>query len=150
MIIICDASPIIALYNIGKLGLLKSVYDEICITDIVHKEVEIPLPDWIKVEKNYNIQVYRSLSLQLDEGEASSISLAVEIGEFVELIIDEKKGRRVAKDLGFSTIGLLGVIVKAKRMDKLQLGMPIIEELKLSGFRISDKIVQIVKDQLEE
>ena len=65
MIIISDASPIIALHNIGQLALLKEVYREISITDIVCREVEISLPEWIKVVNEYNMALYESLTLHL-------------------------------------------------------------------------------------
>ncbi len=114
MVIISDASPIIALSNIGRLELLHEVYGEVYITDIVSKEVDIPLPNWLKEISNYDKELYTTLCINLDEGEASSIALGVKMKDRSILIIDERRGRKIATELGLEIIGLLGVIVKAK------------------------------------
>ena len=49
----------------------------------------------------------------LDAGEAEAIVLAKAMA--LPLIIDEKKGRSVARSLGVPVIGLLGLFVLAKR-----------------------------------
>lgn len=149
MIIISDASPIIALYNIGRLSLLQEVYKEVLVTDIVSKEVEIPLPHWINVTDDYNLALYESLSLQLDEGEASAIALAKLTPDAV-LVIDERRGRKIARELGIEIIGILGVIVKAKAMGKIKSGMSLINELTNNGFRLSSNLISIVQKKLGE
>lgn len=149
MIIISDASPIIALHNIGQLALLKEVYREISITDIVRREVEISLPEWIKVVNEYNMALYESLTLHLDEGEASAIALA-KLTPNSTLIIDERRGRKVAKELGIEIIGIMGVIVKAKKMGKIESGMDLVNELTTKGFRLSDSLLTIVRKKLSE
>ncbi|MEM1214229.1 MAG: DUF3368 domain-containing protein, partial [Bacteroidota bacterium] len=66
------------------------------------------------------------------------------------LIIDERKGRRIAADLGIKIVGLLGVIVKAKKEGKIEAGLPIIKQLEENGFRISSKIKSIIQASLRE
>ena len=151
MVIISDASPIIALHNINELHLLKGVYQELTITDIVKQEVEIPLPAWIRVVVNYDKALFESLSLQVDEGEASAIALA-KLTPDSTLIIDERRGRRIARELGIDIIGVLGVIVKAKKMEIIDLheGIEMIEKLSDQGFRISPRVLSIVRRKLEE
>ncbi|MEL7220276.1 MAG: DUF3368 domain-containing protein, partial [Bacteroidota bacterium] len=56
------------------------------------------------------------------------------------LIIDEKKGRRLAQELGIKIIGLIGIILKAKEKNLLQSGKELIEKLEQNEFRISSKL----------
>lgn len=73
-VVISDASPIIALNNVGELSLLKQLYDEILITDIVLEEIQINIPHWIKIDTSYDASLYQSLCTRLDRGEASAIA----------------------------------------------------------------------------
>ncbi|MEM6878873.1 MAG: DUF3368 domain-containing protein [Bacteroidota bacterium] len=148
-VIICDASPILALHGIGRLDLLQLVYQEIVITDVVEKEVEIDLPEWIIVTAEYDNNAYTTLNASLDSGEASSIAYAMDIDQAV-LIIDEKKGRKVARKIGLNIIGLLGVIVKAKKEGRIPSGMQIISDLEKSNFRVSESLYELVKTKLGE
>jgi predicted nucleic acid-binding protein len=50
----------------------------------------------------------------LDTGEASAIALAMETVNST-LIIDEKKGRKFAKNLGLQIIGTLKILLLAKQ-----------------------------------
>ncbi|NJL76688.1 MAG: DUF3368 domain-containing protein [Saprospiraceae bacterium] len=149
MIIVSDASPIIALHNIGYLSLLEWLYGSIKITDIVEAELEIELPHWMLIDTNYESTTYQSLNVHLDAGEASSIALALQYPDSV-LIIDERRGRKVASSLNIEIIGLLGVIVKSKKEGKILAGMPIIQALQKQGFRVSDELIAIVKERLQE
>lgn len=55
------------------------------------------------------------------------------------LIIDEKKGRRLAQELGIKITGLMGIILKAKEKNLLQPSKDLIEKLEQNDFRISSK-----------
>jgi predicted nucleic acid-binding protein len=149
MIIISDASPIIALYEIDHLFLLKAVYDRIAITSIVAREVEIALPDWVEINDKYDDALYQSIRLQLDDGEASAIALAKAKKQAI-LVIDERRGRMVAKDMQIEIIGLLGVIVKAKKMGVVTTGLPVLQALVDNGFRLSPKLIAVTRKYLEE
>lgn len=66
------------------------------------------------------------------------------------LIIDERKGRKIASELGLDIIGLLGVVVKASKEKKISNGILLIEKLEEKGFRISSQIKSIIKSKLLE
>lgn len=112
-IIVSDTSCLIIFYKVGQLELLQKVFGSILITEAVSKEFKRPIPDWIAIE-NPQTNLHVGLSGFLDEGEATSISLAKENRGSL-LIIDESKGRKVAKELGIAITGSLGILVMAKK-----------------------------------
>jgi predicted nucleic acid-binding protein len=135
-IVIADASPLIILQNIGRLALLQNLFDEILITPEIKTECGLDLPDWIKVAEVQDKTKQRLLNLTLDKGEASAIALCLENAESL-LIIDEKKGRRIAQELGLKIVGTLGVILKAKEKGLINSTENILESLENANFYIS-------------
>ena len=129
--------------------MLHKVYGHIIITEIVSQEFRRPLPDWISVQ-NPKTNLHQGLISFLDAGEATSIALALELGDSL-LIIDEAKGRRVAKELGVQVTGSLGTVIAAKEKGIIESVKPIIDKIKKTNFRISDdllnKILHLVNEK---
>lgn len=104
------------------------------------KEFNRSLPQWIDTYSP-KTSLPASLKNALDPGEASAIALAKEYANSL-LIIDELKGRRVAKALGLDITGSLGVILAAKNKGLIPSVLPILEKVKQTNFRISDVLIQ--------
>ena len=138
-IVIADTSCLIGLNNIGRLNLLQSIFENIIITPEVKYEFGEHVPEWMQVESVADTQKTIILELELDKGEASAIALAMEKKDAL-LIIDEKKGRRVAISLGVNTLGTLGILLKAKDVGLLPSIKTEIETLESKGFRISETL----------
>jgi len=138
--VIADASVLIILDKIDQLELLRNVYKEIFTTPEISKEFGKSLPNWIKIESPADIKNQRIIELHVDRGEASAIALAMEF-EHSLLILDDLKARKLAKMLGLSFTGTLGVINKAKSLGFVIEIRPILEKLRTSGFRISENVV---------
>jgi predicted nucleic acid-binding protein len=136
---VADASPLIVLQNIGELSLLEKLFGEIIVTPEVAAEYGIELPVWIKTANVQDKTKQAILNLFLGRGEAAAIALCLETASSV-LIIDEKKGRRVAKDLGIKIVGTLGVIVKAKEAGLINSPADILSKLENAKFRISPNL----------
>lgn len=148
-IIISDASPLIALADIGELGLLQELYQIVTITDIVRNEIHADLPAWIEVSTEYDLKQFQILSLELDPGEASAIALALESSD-ARIIIDENKGRSVAKGLGLRVTGTIGIIIKAKELGIIQSGRTILNKLEEHGFGLSEGLKKHILIRLKE
>ncbi|MDQ3635304.1 MAG: DUF3368 domain-containing protein [Acidobacteriota bacterium] len=138
-IVIADSSCLIVLENIKELSLLKKLFGEILITAEVKDEFGLELPNWIKIRTVKDQSRVDALSLILDKGEASAIALSMETAESV-LIIDEKKGRRIAQELNIKIIGTLGIILKAKENGLISSIEDILEKLENADFRISPSL----------
>lgn len=75
----------------------------------------------------------------MDQGESSGIALALE-NESSLLIVDEKKGRGIAKRLGIKLTGVLGVMIRAKETGVEDRIKPLIEKFEAVDFRISARL----------
>ncbi|MEQ8534805.1 MAG: DUF3368 domain-containing protein, partial [Imperialibacter sp.] len=104
-VIISDTSCLIAYQRIDRLDILQKLFHELIITEQVLPEFGKAVPKWIKV-KSAPTLFSHSILETLDLGEASSISLALKTPDSI-LILGERKGRKVAADLGLEIIGSL-------------------------------------------
>lgn len=148
-VIIADSSSLIALSNINELQILQKLYKQIIITPQIKNEFGESLPDWIIVEEVKDKMVMSVLELELDKGEASAIALAIE-KENSLLIIDEKKGRKMAKQMELKITGILGVMVKAKEIGLIEKVKPILNKLEKIEFRISTKLKEEILKRADE
>lgn len=139
-LIISDTSCLIALSNIGLLHILKDIYEEIIITSEVQNEFGGNLPDWIIVINVKDKEKQADIEKRLDRGEASSIALALETKNSI-LIIDELKGRKIAKSYDLEIIGTIGVILIAHKKGFVIDVLNIILKLVNKGFSLSDKML---------
>jgi uncharacterized protein len=117
MIVVSDTSPLTALLITGHAEILPTLFREVAIPEAVRDELlrKHPiLPQWLKIiavtDRTKVIQYLETV----DAGEAEAIGLARQINAD-HLLIDERKGRRLASHEGVAVIGLLGVVLLAKR-----------------------------------
>jgi len=139
-IIISDTSCLIALSNIGMLHIIKDLYEEIIITSEVKAEFGEILPDWIILMQVRDKLKQADIEKRLDKGEASSIALALEIPNSM-LIIDEIKGRNIAKSVNIEIIGTIGILLLASNKGLINDVISVILKLTNNGFRLSDKLL---------
>ncbi len=79
----------------------------------------------------------------MGKGEASSITLALEFGDSL-LIVDERKGRKVAEEMEIEIIRSLGVLIKAKETGVIRSVKDILNLIDKTNFRISGLIKEKV------
>lgn len=117
MLIVSDTSPLRYLIEVGAIESLPRLYGNILTTPQVLAELKQgqfptvvqewsskPAP-WLKVESPNTVQFLD----RLDEGEATSLSLAIERQADV-LLVDERKATQIARDRGLVTAGTLAVL----------------------------------------
>ena len=154
-IVISDSTTLISLINIERFELLFKFSDQIIITPSVYGEVSVKksakriIDEYITLEKvavqeATNIQKVKELLIRLDLGESESIVLAEE--QNLPLIIDEKKGKKVALSFGIKSIGLIGILLLYKKKKYLSNEeiIEIVNELREVNFRISDKLLGLL------
>jgi uncharacterized protein len=147
MLVVSDTSPITALLQIGQAGLLPALFDSVLIPPAVKDELlrfHSSLPDYLAVQAIQDQQTARMLRCDLDLGEAEAIVLAEE-SHAEYLLIDEKHGRDVATSRGLRVVGLLGVLLMAKKAGHIpSVGQLIAELESQAGFFVSDAVRLIV------
>lgn len=139
MIVISDASPITNLATIGRLDLLRALYQRVLIPPGVAAELQagdsagihaelVASAGWIEIRPVADQAAVEVLLQNLDQGEAESIVLAGETQADL-LLMDEKIGRAIASERGIRTIGLLGALVMAKRSGVISTVKPVLDAL---------------------
>lgn len=158
MIIVSDTSVISNLAQVGEIEILNNLYSSIIIPKAVNDELKadfktneiIEKLDWISIREISDISLYNSLVKDLDPGESEAIVLAKELGAEL-LMIDERKGRKIAKDHGVSIIGILGLLIEAKRKKLLKSVKPTLDKLIYEiGFRVSPSLYQHILSTVNE
>lgn len=156
--VVSNTTPIISLLKIGKLEILKDLYEEIYIPQEVFNEIEAGKHknyyvnllefEWIKIEQ---IQDRKSIVyfLDLDKGEAEAIILATE-SEADLILLDEALGRYHAKHAGLKVTGTIGILIKAKNQSLITELKPLIFELREKGVWLSDNLIERILELTNE
>lgn len=156
MIIVSDTTAISNLVQIGEIDLLPKIYGEVTIPSGVYDELlvladlDIPIDkvlasNWLSIRTVEATDLYRDLLTELDMGEAESIALAIEL-QADYLLIDEKKGRKIALEKNLQIIGTLGIIIEAKKLGHVDNIQQKMDDLRNIGFWISEQLYQYVRE----
>lgn len=144
--IISNASPLIALEQIGQLGLLYALFKHVAVPSAVVEEIEptLPqLPSWITPYPLEQPVGARILQASLGAGESEAISLALE-HHADRVLLDERQARRLAQLLGLRVTGTLGILLAAKQRGLIKEIKPALQALLKHNFRISDTLLEYV------
>jgi len=115
--VIADASPLIALHQIGQISLIKRLIGPILIPSAVAREVSQSLPtppDWITAHDLTQPLAAEILKASLGAGESQTLALGLEISASL-VILDERPARKLALVLGLPVVGTAGILLAAKR-----------------------------------
>lgn len=148
--VILNNTPLVALWSIGHLRLLRDLYGEVLIPQAVYEEFlatemlvrQVALADasWIKIMPLVNPR-QALVYVGLDQGEAEVLALANEQSARL-VIMDERKGRRYAKRLGLSLTGTVGVLLTAKNHGLTSALAPLIDRLLEEGLFLAPDLVK--------
>lgn len=153
MIVVSDTSPLNYLILIHAIELLPKIFDEIYVPpkvieelgrsktiQVVKQWVQSP-PAWLKISTPRKPLEF---AVRLDPGEAHAISLAKEL-RATAVLIDEKKGRRVARQEGLDAVGTITVLELAAQKSLIEL-KPALDALEQTTFRISAALIRAALD----
>ena len=156
MIVISDTTPIVSLIKINRIDLLEKLFEEVCIPEAVFRELTTntmfeneaevvknsPFLKTTPVKDRTSLAILQAAS-GLDDGESEAIILADELKSDL-LIMDERKGRKVAQKLGITITGTIGILIQAhdENMISTEDIKLYLEQLKNSNIRLSDSLIQ--------
>jgi predicted nucleic acid-binding protein len=133
VIVISDTTAITLLLKIRQEKLLHLLFQRLVIPTTVYVELSsyhASLPAWLVVARALDHKLLDTLKQRLDIREAEAITLAKESRAEL-LIIDEKKGRIIAEELGLNCIKLAGKLLLAKQRGLIDSLRNILERLVL-------------------
>lgn len=155
--VIVNTGPLVALAACGQLELLTVLHRRVVAPQAVAREfgrggasdeASFVVPGWVDVVA-VGKPVSPLLLAYLDPGEAEVISLAIELG-LPRVLIDERRGRVVARTMGLAVSGSLGVLLKAKREGLLPAIRPSIEAMTAHGVWLSAELCTLVLKEAAE
>lgn len=128
--VVADTSPLFYLACLDNLGLLRELYAEVNVPEVVWQETHAggqrnPVvrerlrsassAGWICIHPSRAPGNEPSLG-ELDEGERQALLLALHLSADL-VLLDERRGRRAALSLGLTSTGTVGILIEAKRKD---------------------------------
>lgn len=129
------------------MDILTNVFDEVYVPSKVYDEVMME-KDTI-LEKTFFVkkeirdkELYKLLRKNLGAGESEAITLAKELE--LSLIIDEKKGRKIALNLGVNITGFIGILILnyKKQLLSSSESLEVFNRAKEAGFRAGKNLEQ--------
>jgi len=158
--VVCNSGPLIALGGIDQLGILRSLFGMVCIPAEVAAECQaggvskvglkaFQEASWLQIVELGTLPDPLLTSL-LDLGESRAIELALRHSPSV-LLMDEARGRRVARDVyDLQVVGTGRILVAAKHASLIDLVRPLIDDIRGNGYWLSDRIVAEILRQARE
>ncbi len=156
-VIVSDTTSLIVLEKLHSLDLLCKLFDRVLVPAVVMAEMRAGSPDidatlrslpCMEVVELMPSKRLTSLLLLLDAGEANAIELAANCA--LPLIIDERKGRQVAQQLGLRVTGFAGLLIQATRNQIVDTdtALTLLECAIQNGLRLSPALQKQVRDVL--
>jgi len=143
-VVISGTSPLRALAHLGHMEWLQELFHQIRLPPAVAVELRHPpralaavdVTGWqfLVIQSPSNVQRVSEFRLRLDAGEAEALALAEELDADV-VLMDELAGREVARQCGFTVLGTLGILLRAKQQGLCPAVAPLLDRLQRHGGR---------------
>jgi predicted nucleic acid-binding protein len=156
--VVSNTTPLLSLLKIDALDILKALYENVLVPQAVYQEIEtgkdrdfytdLKKLDWIII-KPVTSHRERKYLFDLDDGEAETLILAQEQNADLA-IIDEKCGRRYARQLGIPVTGTIGLLLKAKKQGLVAGIKPLLQRLLDKQTWISEDLIQKALELADE
>ncbi len=150
MNVVSNTSPLTNLAAISRFGLLEQLYGRVFIAEGVWSELnafghvwpgreEVAAATWVSRHTVRNTPLVGALRRDLDQGEAETIALALEL-EADLVLMDEREGRHAAQRLGLRTVGVVGLLLDGKQQGLLPEVRHAFDALRIVGFYLSEQV----------
>lgn len=164
MIVVSDTTPLITLLKVNHIDLLRLYFGEVQIPKAVFDELtsdnrflleaeQIRSSDFIRVVElndDKTVNVLRRAT-GLDLGESEAIVLSDEIKADL-LLMDEAKGRDVAKQMGLKIMGTIGLLMASYQSGIISAEdiRDCIDIIRTSGGHISEKYLNMLTEMIKK
>lgn len=158
--VVSDAGPLIALARIGQLCILPKLFQRVLIPPCVASELQISRgrpgaeelaeaerEGWLSIVDEVGATT-DSLPAALDAGEAQAVALAFH--HVCPLLIDERRGRQVARQQSVQVIGTGRILISAKEHGLIASVGPILQQLAGTGYWLSERLCRRILELAHE
>ncbi|MDM8564326.1 DUF3368 domain-containing protein [Candidatus Halobeggiatoa sp. HSG11] len=151
MILIADSSALVALSVCDSLILLEQLFNDVIVPNAVFEEVTKSDKPEAQELKSYligkvckvDMSHFIYLDSNIDIGETEAMLLYKQKSAD-RLLIDDKKGRKVAKINGINVIDSLGILLSAKQAGLISKIKPKINDIAKSRMYINQSLINLV------
>lgn len=160
LVIVADASPLIALAKLEKLALLHELFSDLHVPEAVLLEVTVAqsrtdarllksyIAEHFTVHPTLDNPFTQEIRRILDDGEIQALALARQLG--CGVLIDELRGRKVAHRYDIKTLGVLGLLMQGKQQGLVSEIAPLIAKLQAENYRLSTRLIESVLERMGE
>ena len=149
-LLVADSGPLIALARLDLLAVPAQLFGELLVTATVWHEVTrepraveqaalaAAFADGLLRVEDDPLQISGALAqVRLDDGERSALALAL----LRRAVVDERRGRACAVDLGLHVLGTLGLLVRAREQGLIDRVRPLADALLASGYYLARPLI---------
>ena len=150
--VISNTSPLIGLFGLNLLSLLRDLYTEVWIPRKVEEEFLKKDPivrretlensPWIKTVDLTDPET-AAVYVEIDDGEAETLALANEHDARL-VLLDENVGRQTAEDAGLRVKGTVGILLEAKAEGLIDVIKPLLIQLQNNEMYLSESLINNV------
>jgi len=144
MKVVSDTTAITTLLKAGQVCLLRELFEKVFVPQAVWAELmafHSELPDFVELRAVSNVSQRLPGTETLGRGEAEALLLAKELNVRL-LVTDDRKARLAARRLSIGCIGLVGLVVQAKRAGKISSVRDLLETIETKGgLYLSDAVI---------
>ena len=160
-LLVADSGPLIALARLDLLGLPACYFESTLVIatvwdEVTRKPTADETPRLVAAAKASLMRIVADpksipdalLRTSIDAGERNAIALAIEMN--ATLLIDDRRARRVAIELGRPVIGTLALLLRAREEGIVPALRPLMECLQASGYYMPVDLVAGILESLGE
>jgi hypothetical protein len=144
MSVVSDTTAITTLLKAGQVELLQELFERVFVPQAVWDELKAfhsGLPDFVALHPVSNADRRLPGTEALGRGEAEALLLAKELNAKL-LVTDDRKARMAAGRLNIPCIGLVGIVIQAKRAGKITSVRNLLEIIETrGGLYLSDAVI---------
>lgn len=160
MRVICDTSPLILLAKIGRLELLFQLYGQVVVPVSVLDEIRgRSTEETTAIEslvENQALEIQRGspealerVPADLGAGEREAIALAMETEADI-VVLDDREGRRVARERDLPVTGTIGILIEARARDMIPSVRRELDRLIEAGMWIDEAFYHRILHEFDE
>ena len=150
--LVCDTTLLLYLDRIGQMRLVSSFFEPVCVPELVRLDLDMGRllrPDtldpsrlgWVSLVSVDQRELDTLPPNRLGRGEQAVIAYAKsQLGYWVGL--DDRQARMLAEHLGLKVVGIIGVLLRAKKARLASSVRPHLDALQAAGFRLADDLYQ--------